>query len=74
MNTEPRNLFNPQAAQKALVEQTRRALSFQNELVHWQLKQWKTAEEQLASFWKLNLDQATKALDAMAVKDEAPAA
>lgn len=74
MNTELRNLFNPQAAQKAMVEQTRRALSFQNELVHWQLKQWKTAEEQFAAFWKLNIDQATRTLDAMATKDEAPAA
>lgn len=74
MNTELRNLFNPQAAQKAMVEQTRRALSFQNELVHWQLKQWKTAEEQVAAFWKLNIDQATRTLDAMATKDEAPAA
>ncbi len=62
----------PAAARKAMLDQGRRVLSAQGELVSWQLGRLEAAEEQALAFWKLSLDQTRKAVDnAIAMQEQA---
>lgn len=53
----------PAPLRDAMLDQGRRGLAFQKELLSWQLAQLQRNEEQVTALWKLSLDNGRAALE-----------
>ena len=56
-------MMMPANLRDAMVEQGRRNLAFQKELLSWQMAQVQTAEEQVVELWKRSMDSTRQAFD-----------